>query len=658
MAEPKLLPYRPDIDGLRALAILLVVGFHAFPDIIHNGFIGVDIFFVISGFLISSIIFRELQHNKFSFCKFYARRIKRIFPALILVLLSCFFIGWFVLFAHEYKLLGSHISAGAAFIANLKLYKESGYFDVSSELKPLLHLWSLGIEEQFYLIWPLILVITYRLRTRFLLVTLSIIIISFTLNIFLIDEHKIFTFYMPVTRFWELLLGSALACLNTLESKPARIIDNIKSILGICLIIIALMTIDKEKNFPGYQALLPTAGAFFIIYAGQHAFLNRIIFSNKIAVFIGLISYPFYLWHWPLLSFARIMESGDASQTICIIAVTLSLVFSCLTYSFIEKPVRNYKYATSVLLFSMLFIAGLGAYTSYNKGFPARLEYFSQQEQQTVRTPAIDYDCERFFKKNSNKRLFDYCRSSGSKYSETIAIIGDSHAHALFPGIAEMFSSAHKNTLLLSNSSCPTLIGAVTGENDYEKTLCEKKINQIIDFLIKNHFISTVLIVTRGSVYITGNGFGVAEKNLRNKPIIPLAENNNTGKSAAYIFSEGLQATIDKLAGSGKKVYYISENPELGVDPFSCLGRPLSLTRKQICSFKKSTVIARQKEYLAAISNIRNAVIINSLNAFCPDDYCKFMENGTLLYADNNHLSIEGSRFVANTILKSYFLSQ
>jgi peptidoglycan/LPS O-acetylase OafA/YrhL len=208
LTHPK---YRADIDGLRALAVLSVVSFHAFPNMLKGGFIGVDIFFVISGFLISTIIFENLERDSFSFVEFYSRRIKRIFPALLLVLIACYTFGWFVLLADEYKQLGKHIAGGAGFVSNFLFWKESGYFDNAADTKPLLHLWSLGIEEQFYIVWPLLLWFAWKQRLNLLTITLTVLIISFALNINKVHSNVVAVFYSPQTRFWELLTGSVLA---------------------------------------------------------------------------------------------------------------------------------------------------------------------------------------------------------------------------------------------------------------------------------------------------------------------------------------------------------------------------------------------------------------------------------------------------------------
>ncbi|MEZ5488290.1 MAG: acyltransferase [Steroidobacteraceae bacterium] len=206
--QPK---YRPDVDGLRAIAVLSVLVYHAFPDLLPGGFVGVDIFFVISGFLISGIILTRIQAGTFTFADFYARRIRRIFPALAAVLVACLLAGWLILFPVDYERLGGHVLAGAAFVSNLVLWRESGYFDTSSELKPLLHLWSLGVEEQFYLIWPVLLVLAARFLHRILWAIVAVALLSFAANLLLVGSHASAAFYLPITRFWELMLGSMLA---------------------------------------------------------------------------------------------------------------------------------------------------------------------------------------------------------------------------------------------------------------------------------------------------------------------------------------------------------------------------------------------------------------------------------------------------------------
>lgn len=387
--------YRPDIDGLRAVAVLSVVVFHAFPDWMKGGFTGVDIFFVISGFLISTVVFENLDNGTFRFTDFYARRIRRIFPALIVVLCFCLLFGWFVLIAEELNQLGKHIAAGAGFVSNLVLWNEAGYFDHSSDTKPLLHLWSLGIEEQFYIFWPFIIWLAWRRSFNILTLIIMLALVSFALNISKVDQDPVATFYSPQTRFWELLCGSLLAYAalygrdfhaTYIAGPGARLsslfyrngvetnrnsLNNAASIVGSLLVAYGLYKIDKDIDFPGNWAVIPVFGTVLIIASGPKAWINRNILSNTVAVWIGKISFPLYLWHWPLLSFAHIIENKAPDLGIRLGAVSLSVLLALMTFKFVEQPIRyvnrNAKTKLYALCGAMLVLGGTGLFVSQSK---------------------------------------------------------------------------------------------------------------------------------------------------------------------------------------------------------------------------------------------------------------------------------------------------
>ena len=300
----------PDIDGLRAIAVLSVVGYHASPLWFKGGFIGVDIFFVISGFLISTIIFENLRGGTFSLVDFYGRRIDRIFPALIIVLTACFVAGWLLLLPDEYKQLGRHIAGGAGFVSNFILWNESGYFDNAASTKPLLHLWSLGIEEQFYIVWPVFLWALWKGNLNWLAAVLTLAAVSFVLNVRDVHSDPVAAFYSPQTRFWELLVGSSLAYLTLYEGETIRAfrrrcesligqpsfadlsdrhqLRNVQALLGMAAIISGVVLITRDSPFPGTWALLPTFGAALVIAAGSKAWFNRAILANPVLVWLAL----------------------------------------------------------------------------------------------------------------------------------------------------------------------------------------------------------------------------------------------------------------------------------------------------------------------------------------------------------------------------------
>ena len=343
--------YRPDIDGLRALAILPVVGFHAFPAWFPGGFIGVDVFFVISGFLISTIIFKSLDRSDFSFIDFYARRIRRIFPALLVVLVASFVLGRHVLFDSELRMLGRHIAAGAGFVQNFVLWHEAGYFDLASELKPMLHLWSLAVEEQFYLAFPLLMWAAWRLRVNLLIPVIVIFLASFAANLYGIRHDAVATFFAPQTRFWELMAGAILAWFSRGDTAgadmrcqaayPPAVVSSIVSFVGLSLVLLAIFGLDRSVPYPGAWALLPVLGTVLLIFSGPAASVNRFVLSNRFAVFVGRISYPLYLWHWPLLSFQAIVNGGSSNGDQRFLAVLLSFILAWLTFRFVERPVRE-----------------------------------------------------------------------------------------------------------------------------------------------------------------------------------------------------------------------------------------------------------------------------------------------------------------------------
>ena len=336
--------YRPDIDGLRAIAVVAVLGFHAFPSSFPGGFTGVDIFFVISGFLISGIILEELQSGTFTFGRFYARRIRRIFPALALVLTATLLLGWWALSPYDYEELGAQVAAGAGFVSNLLLFHESGYFDTDSALKPLLHLWSLGVEEQYYLVWPLLLFVLRNHIQRIFWLILGVAACSFALNIILVGRLPSAAFYLPATRFWELMLGSIAAYVGV---HPTRAINislpwrNVTAVAGVILLALAFVLVRDGRGFPGWWALLPTLGSLLLIQSGPQAWVNKKLLANRMLVYIGLISYPLYLWHWPLLTYARILNGEIPPSSVRVGVLVLGVILAWATYEFVEKPVRR-----------------------------------------------------------------------------------------------------------------------------------------------------------------------------------------------------------------------------------------------------------------------------------------------------------------------------
>ncbi len=427
-------PYRADIDGLRAVSILLVVGYHAQPWLVPGGFIGVDIFFVISGFLITRIILTQARAGTFSSLQFYARRIRRIFPALIVVLAVTYLIGWFVLLPDGFALLGSSTAAGVAFVSNLFQLRQTGYFAPDAAENPLLHLWSLGIEEQFYIFWPPLLVLMFGSKhRRFWMAAIAVASFGVSLVIFL--GYKEWSFYSPISRAWELLAGGILAnhLIDRPENETRRFphADNLKAAIGIAAIVGAAIALNKDSLFPGAYALLPVLGAVLIIVAPNSA-LNRILLSSRPMVLIGLISYPLYLWHWPLLSYLAIMRNGVPNVVEIWAAVIVAVILSWLTFRFVEIPLRRNPRAVPRLSFALLTVGVVGLATAAGAGFgfrfPAEIRDIAMLSPQN--NAGFRDKC---FLEAKGARHDANCIEQGDK--PLLFLWGDSTAAALYPGL-------------------------------------------------------------------------------------------------------------------------------------------------------------------------------------------------------------------------------
>lgn len=444
--------YRPDIDGLRAVAVISVVIYHAFPSLLKGGFVGVDIFFVISGYLITSHILGELKTGTFTFASFYGRRAKRIFPALITVLIACALIGYFVLMPDDFRKLGKHIVSGAAFVSNFTLWSEAGYFDDASNTKPLLHLWSLAVEEQFYILWPLLLFTAWRIRAGVIILIVAVIALSFSYNVINVRANGITVFYLLPGRAWELLAGALLAYLQQTASgiQPQKAVAAFLSIAGALFLVCAIFLTKKNYAFPGWWAVLPIIGAACVIVVGPSAPLNRTLLSNKWMVRIGLISYPLYLWHWPLLTFSEMMNWKVSTVIVRVVALMLSVALAILTYRLIERPLRfqiQYRFKTALLCVTVACLGAIGlAISNYSitNGRPAMVKYLSYFEKyrEIHKGEMIEQygeGCSFHTDEGLRDSIDRHCYEPHGR--PVVMLFGDSHAQQLRYGLQQILPS-------------------------------------------------------------------------------------------------------------------------------------------------------------------------------------------------------------------------
>jgi peptidoglycan/LPS O-acetylase OafA/YrhL len=614
--------YRRDIDGLRAIAVLSVVLFHAFPTWLHGGFIGVDIFFVISGFLITGILVRELGQGSFSFAHFYARRIRRIFPALVLVLGASLAFGWFALFPDEYQQLGKHTVGGAGFAANFFYWAQVGYFDTAAETKPLLHLWSLGIEEQFYIVWPVVLLLAWKLRLNLLATAALLGLASFGLNVATVAHNGTAAFYNPASRAWELLIGAGLACMHARAAQaPARaskISPNLLAWAGVALLVAGLVLITRQRHFPGGWPLLPTLGAAFLIAAGPQAWFNRVVLSNRPMVWVGLISYPLYLWHWPLLSFAQIVESGVPAPAIRGAAVGAAIVLAWLTYLLVERPLRGgaaARWKVPALCVLMLAVASAGAYIYEKEGLPTRKavedSVANQKALIVVEDKANAAACK---KRYGFEGQYQYCLQADATREPTVVLVGDSHAYHVSAGLLKYYSSIGENLLMLGTRF--PYWGLNPEESPYQRAT-----DPMLDLALSMPSVKTVVFTT----YLRFH----TEPEVRH-------------------YVDAARTTFRRFLGAGKNIIFMNDVPALRFDPRSCIKRagvassatrvpcaiPLGAWEEQIT--KHNIIVEELKKEFPQIQ------WFDAAPAFCDDRECRAMIDGRLMYRDDNHLSYDG----------------
>ena len=640
--------YRPDIDGLRAVAVLAVVLFHASPRVLPAGFIGVDIFFVISGFLISGILFREAATTGVHLGDFYVRRIRRIVPALALVLLAVAAFGWLALTNYDYRELQKHVAAGAAFVSNIVLWGEAGYFDAPTRFKPLVHLWSLAIEEQFYLFWPPMVLLWSRKRWPILPLAATLVIASFAANAWLVRTDPVTTFYLPFTRMWELLLGAVLAAVVERTGMPSAARAHALSLAGVGLLAVGLGVITERSAFPGIVALLPTVAAAAFIAAGPEGAFNRYVLASRPMVGIGLISYPLYLWHWPLLSFLQIAEAGAPTNTQKAIAVGIAFVLATATYWVVERPIRHSlsirtplrvaAVASSIVIIgSTMGVARLsGALTS---SAPNLLVGFYSRIEEPLPTP----ECLAKFPTKGQ-----YCTEYPSRRPVTTALIGDSHAGHFLDGVGAYLAAKGEGTVHLGHSGCPPLqdlmriadnrLGEAGSAGPVDT--CREADNSVLDFLEQDAAITRVILSFNGARPLAG---GDQQTTMLAGTLLPPDESVRIA----------LERTAQRLLKSGKDVWLIVQVPELGFHPAECVKRPFSVsgTIRTPCAVPRAAADARQATYRRVVESVRADVpglkIFDPWTILCDAEWCHAMIDHELLYADDNHLSREGSMFFA-----------
>lgn len=640
-----MIKYRADIDGLRAIAVLSVVIFHFFPSTLHGGFVGVDIFFVISGFLIGKIIITEITNNSFSFINFYKRRALRIFPALIVVLLFCFALGVSSLYNSELVSLSKHIAAGAGFVSNIALWSESGYFDASSNSKPLLHLWSLGVEEQFYIFTPIILIFAIKKGMPLLKVLLALIIASFAYCIWTMIFDKTANYYSPLSRMWELMAGVALAYVTISSERVNDFLNKHKdfiSIFGFTMILISIFFIDESMNFPGYLAILPVSGAVMIIAAGNQSYFNKNILSLRPFVFIGLISYPLYLWHWPVITFARIVHGEELPLTLSISCLFIAFALSFLTYVLIERPIRfklNIRSETKAILLSLglLSVFSMGMYFFINNGIPERKFTSINAERSTGYDPDIPFTDDGCGMSKENMLVVPYCQHD-RRGKPSYVLIGDSKSMALYGGVMRTAIPGNYWMYMGGNSSStPPRIVMPVFTNDPKYSFYQEASKAVIDTIVKNTDLKVVVyVVASRAIFQLKSDDSIED--------MPSTKNYKLALT-------GLMSGVDKIVSSGKKVVFVVDNPTLA-HPENCLGRKTTIgvindfitSENKNCSVSVSKQLTLSENYRNLLEQLKskypnNVYTLETIDIMCEKGQCSHRKDGHFMYSETDHVS-------------------
>ncbi len=655
--------YRPDIDGLRAIAVVAVVLYHFFPRVAPGGFVGVDIFFVISGYLISSIIINELNNDRFSFMEFYRRRARRIFPALLVVLVASAVFGWFILFENEFVSLGKHVFASSVFLLNFVLWRETGYFEIESSLKPLLHLWSLSVEEQFYVVWPLLLWLAWRWKRAMFALVLVIGALSFLVNVWGVSRYSAASFFLMPARFWEFMAGFVLAFVQLPErshvtqagwslagygrrllaaDRPVAV-SNAFAMVGFLLLATGIYLLEGNDPYPGWRALLPTVGSFFLIAAGPVSGIGKLLGSRGL-VFIGLISYPLYLWHWPLLAFARIILDDPSFQVRCGLLV-LAFVLAWGTYEFVEKPVRfNKKNQRSKLRFvviSLVLMTILGALMTA-KEIRSRLTYAMQGARVKISEAQQDWGYPDNGGQQSNKVNMETRKIEGDD-SKGLLIIGDSHVKQYWSRFKYLNSKDRsRGAVTFAPSVCPPLPSI---RRISEEGVCHKLLDQAMALAADSN-IKHVIFGAYWEAYLIGH-YGYGEKNYV-ADVADFRDPNNAPLKFGEprmerIFDEFKQA-IEALLGAGKRVTIILSNPTgQAYEPGKMIVSRLSFrvefgTEFFVPKNKFVKFVSPVMDRLRRIAYETGAEIIDPVAYLCGDEKCLATMDGLPIYMDGNHM--------------------
>lgn len=640
MSQNHAFSYRKDIDGLRALAILLVVLFHAGVAELSGGFIGVDVFFVISGFLIGSIISREIGNNSFTFHQFYVRRIRRIAPALFFMLFCITALSYSILSPLEFRELAKYITSVLLFVPNVMLLKGIDYFNPNADLNPMLMTWSLGIEEQFYFVLPALMILAHKLRFSPKAVITVLSLASLVAGIVITPINGNSAFYLLHTRAWELGAGVLLALYRSQPLTGAKSLP--LALAGLLLILVPVFLLDKESAFPGYLALLPVTGAVLLIWT--YTPLHQRLLENRVMVFIGKVSYSWYLWHWPLLSLARISADAPLTAMQGLAISAGALVIATLSWYFVEKPFRRPAQPKQRIITSYTILCVVAIFSFVSIYMAGGLKYRVDDlvnNGELFKVEAEKNPCLRTYGENlpSSSSL---CMPKMAV--PAVALIGDSHAAALRAAVAQYALRKQKPMFEMTKSSCPFLIGVsrYMVEHPQQGDQCTAFNKEVMKTLLSDKVDEVIITAfwSSGFSFVPGYGYRSVDGKVTDNY---LALNAGMGK------------VVKELLAANKKVTLIEDAPSLDIDPLRFNNTRHIPLRKMInawLSDSSQTIADRTLRFHLTEDKVNTILagfaqpgvkVIRLKDNLCSQQGCLIASKGLPLYYDKHHLTDLGS---------------
>ena len=657
--------YRPEVDGLRAVAIVPVLLFHAGLSAFAGGFFGVDVFFVISGYLITAQLASSEKSGFALLGNFYHRRIRRLFPAIAIVSLVTAAIAYLIMTPSQLRLFFSSFTSTQVFLQNIYLWQNSGYWDQSLETSPLMHTWSLAVEEQFYLIFPLLFVAKSMRNAKSVLigVAITIFVLSFFGALIRFGTSSTGAFFLLPYRAWELMAGAIVALYQLkgkqfFKTKPnvSRLISN----FGMAMIIIAIILGDKSTRHPGLLTLLPVVGTALLIAFGREPSLTSRLLSNKLLVAIGKLSYGLYLWHFPILALWRVDKGTELSGIETTAAMVLTFACSYLMWKFAETPFRDRvrtsnKYVAIVAttgFVALVSIGVVGQNTVFGKKSNSELALLEAQ----ARIPTeLDNWIEIDFESPISGGSMGVTERSSPMGD--VVLLGDSHAGALKDSLSAELEKLNLSGVAFIRAGCPPVSNVIM--DPPEKFNCTD-FNQIIDIVLKDTFVTDVILFSRWTFYVEGTRYtnykGYREDGYEIKFTAPNKKFTSDEERISYL-GDQIKLTVDRLESTGKRVHLIHPLPELGWDPISYAKRFIDqgISWHQKLDIPFSDHLERSRRAVEQLDRAASPTTskLNPADIFCDQqitNWCVASLDNTLYYGDNDHLNENGNKILASFV--------